>query len=114
MFIPPKIQLWFSAIKQLWMLTDNNLGCILAIMNTHIQRAIRIVGSQSALATACGVTQAAVSKWLRGGQVPAERCIQIEGATHGEVRCEDLRPDIDWGVLRGHGPAALSAGEAAA
>lgn len=27
-------------------------------------------------------------------------CISIEKHTGGVVRCEDLRPDIDWGFLR--------------
>lgn len=27
-------------------------------------------------------------------------CINIEKASHGVVRCESLRPDIDWAYLR--------------
>lgn len=42
-----------------------------------------------------------VYQWASGiRQVPVERCIQIERATDGAVRCEELRPDIDWSVLR--------------
>jgi DNA-binding transcriptional regulator YdaS (Cro superfamily) len=79
------------------------------LMFTPIQRAIRVAGSQRALAARCGVTQAAVSKWVLGGRVPAERCVEIERATSGAVRCEELRPDIEWAVLRRAAPPALPA-----
>ena len=53
------------------------------------------------MASALGIAQPTVSEWHRGDRrVPAERCPQIERATDGAVRCEDLRPDIDWAVLR--------------
>jgi len=69
-----------------------------------IERAIKCFGSQAALASALGVKQPTVSEWLRGDrQVPAERCPLIERETRRlgqEVRCEDLRPDVAWGVLR--------------
>jgi DNA-binding transcriptional regulator YdaS (Cro superfamily) len=38
-----------------------------------------------------------VSNWRARG-VPAERCPDIERVTG--VRCERLRPDVDWDVLR--------------
>ena len=38
--------------------------------------------------------------WQKRGRVPAEHCPAIERATGGKVRCEDLRPDVDWSVLR--------------
>lgn len=41
------------------------------------------------------------SMWRKRGRVPAEHCPAIERATGGAVRCEDLRPDVDWAVLRG-------------
>ncbi|WP_366505928.1 helix-turn-helix domain-containing protein [Tessaracoccus sp.] len=66
----------------------------------HLDRAISIVGSQSALATQCGVVQGAVSNWRQRKSIPAEYCPAIERATAGAVRCEDLRPDVDWSVLR--------------
>lgn len=60
--------------------------------------AVRILGSQSALARACGVKQGHVWAWLNreGYAVPLESCPDIERATAGAVRCEDLRPDVDW------------------
>jgi len=42
-----------------------------------------------------------VNQWATGRRpVPAEFCPKIERATSGAVRCEDLRPDIEWSVLR--------------
>lgn len=67
-----------------------------------LSRAFEVVGSQVRLAELLGVTPAAVSQWLSGLRpVPIKRCPEIEKATGGMVRCEDLRPDVDWSVLRG-------------
>jgi DNA-binding transcriptional regulator YdaS (Cro superfamily) len=66
-----------------------------------IQRAISHFGSQAAMAARLEVSQPTISEWLRGDRrVPAERCPQIERATEGAVRCEELRPDVAWDVLR--------------
>lgn len=60
----------------------------------------------TALADAIGVPAPLVSQWATGvRRVPAGRCPAIERATGGAVRCEDLRPDVDWSVLR-NGAAA--------
>lgn len=43
-----------------------------------------------------------VQGWLKS-RVPAEYCPAIERETRligAEMRCELLRPDVDWGVLR--------------
>jgi DNA-binding transcriptional regulator YdaS (Cro superfamily) len=58
--------------------------------------------SQSEFAKGLGVPPALISQWKTGDrQVPAERCPDIERLTDGLVRCEDLRPDVDWAYLRG-------------
>lgn len=58
-------------------------------------------GAGAHLARALGVNQVMVSQWRYGiKQVPAERCPAIEKATSGAVRCEELRPDVDWAYLR--------------
>jgi DNA-binding transcriptional regulator YdaS (Cro superfamily) len=62
-----------------------------------LREACRRVGSQTALAAKLGRQKAAVSRWL-AERVPAEVCPEIERLTG--VRCEDLRPDVPWGVLR--------------
>lgn len=57
--------------------------------------------SQVDLAKVLGVTPGAVNQWSSGMTTITEgRCIQIEAATGGLVRCEDLRPDVQWSVLR--------------
>lgn len=63
--------------------------------------ACECVGSQAALARHVGASVAFVNQWATGRRpVPAEFCPKIERATSGAVRCEDLRPDIEWSVLR--------------
>lgn len=70
-------------------------------MEHPIDAAAKVVGSQKALADHLGVTKAAVGQWKEPGRrVPAEHCPAIERLTSGAVRCEDLRPDVAWGVLR--------------
>lgn len=79
-----------------------------------LKRAIEIVGSQKQLGLAVGVVPQVVNNWLRRGNVPAEYCPGIERATGGVVRCEDLRPDVDWAYLRAtHCPTTEPTQEAA-
>lgn len=63
-------------------------------MNTSINRACAVVGSQAELARRVGVTVQAVNKWCRKGRVPAERVLAVEVATGGEVARHEMRPDI--------------------
>lgn len=65
-------------------------------MNAAIERATELLGGQSRLASAIGVTPPAVAEWRKGIRpVPVERCVQIEQSTCGAVRRWDLRPE-DW------------------
>ncbi len=58
-------------------------------------------GKRASLARALGVSNIMLSLWALGRKaVPAHRCIEIEKITGGLVRCEEMRPDIDWSVLR--------------
>ena len=67
-------------------------------------------GVRTELAAALGVPQILVSQWaLEQRRVPAERCPAIERATSGAVRCEELRPDVDWAAIRGTAPAERAA-----
>lgn len=43
------------------------------------------------------VSKASISRWKKE-QVPAEMCPDVEAITG--VRCEELRPEVDWSVLR--------------
>ena len=68
---------------------------------TPLGRAIAATGSMSNLARRLGVTKGAVFQWsMPGRRVPAEHCPCIEMLTNGAVMCEELRPDMEWGVLR--------------
>lgn len=66
----------------------------------QINKAIEAAGGTSALAKDIGASPQQVSNWRTRG-VPVEFCPSIERATAGAVRCEDLRPDVDWEYLRG-------------
>ena len=72
-------------------------------MDNKLALAAEAVGSISKLAALLGLSVQCVSNW-RKRRVPAEYCPAIERATGGAVRCEQLRPDIDWVVLRRAAP----------
>lgn len=59
-----------------------------------LDRAARLVGGRSNLASQLRVTPAAVGNWKSRG-VPVEHCAEIERLTGGQVRRPQLRP-IDW------------------
>lgn len=52
------------------------------------------------LARELGVTKGAVGQWKRT-RIPAEHCPTIERLLGGRVKCEELRPDVEWSYLRG-------------
>lgn len=60
-----------------------------------VKQAVQAAGGRGVLAAACRVRYQAVQKWESAG-VPIDRCPAIERATGGQVRCEDLRPDVIW------------------
>lgn len=58
-------------------------------------------GKAADLADKLGISPAAVSYWVSGDRLPnIENCKRIEFFTGGDVRCEDLRPDLNWSHLR--------------
>lgn len=73
---------------------------------TPLDRAIRLAGGMTAMARALDLSGHAVVYQWKQNQVPAEHCPNIE-AKWG-VKCEELRPDMNWHVLRGV-PLALEA-----
>ena len=73
-----------------------------------MRRAAYVVGSQSELARRLAVTKSMVSQLCSDAlRVPAELAIAIERETAGAVTVEELRPDIDWAVIRGR-PAPVT------
>lgn len=65
-----------------------------------LQIAIKCLGSESGLARAIKCSPQVVNNWVARGAVSIKFCPAIEAATNGKVRCEDLRPDVQWSVLR--------------
>lgn len=50
---------------------------------------------QAEFARRLGVSPGLVWQWLNGEtKITAERAVQIEEATGGDVTCEDVRPDL--------------------
>lgn len=77
----------------------------LAAEKAALTRAAKVLGGQAALAAAIGFSDRRhVWPWFNTDRrIPAEHCPAIERATRaaGEpVTCEELRPDVAWGVLR--------------
>lgn len=64
-----------------------------------MRRAIDVVGGTTRMSQLLGISKQRVSNWAARG-VPVEWCPQIEAVTDGGVRCEELRPDVRWSVLR--------------
>lgn len=64
-------------------------------MNHVIKTAIAIVGTQKELAQACGVSQAAVQKWLHNkAKVAPQNVASLVEATQGQVKAHQIRPDL--------------------
>jgi DNA-binding transcriptional regulator YdaS (Cro superfamily) len=74
-----------------------------------LNQAIELAGGQSALAQKLTdrvrergmppVSPARISNWVnRDKRAASELCPDIEAITG--VKCESLRPDVDWGFLR--------------
>jgi len=68
------------------------------VKQTPIQKAVEIVGGQSALATALGIKNPAIVwQWVNKVRpVPAKYCVDIERLTKGVVTREQLCPDFPW------------------
>lgn len=58
-----------------------------------LNKAVEIFGTQKKLAGYLGITQQAISRWVKNGQIPLKQAIEIESLTHKIVLREQLRPD---------------------
>lgn len=65
---------------------------------TPLDGAIRAAGGITKMAKDLGLNSHAVIQQWRLNRVPAEHCPDIEKLTG--VKCEKLRPDVNWAVLR--------------
>jgi len=64
-----------------------------------IEEAIKIMGSQAALARKTGLTQQGISYLLNeASQVSAETAVAIHEATGGRISKDKLRPDLFKGA----------------
>ena len=60
------------------------------------------VADRDGFSERCGTTYAHIRNIAYGFRVAGESlCINLERESQGAVRCEDLRPDVDWAYLRG-------------
>ena len=55
--------------------------------------------NQSEIARQLGVKPQAVQQWFKR-KTPIIRCPEIKRITDGKLTCEELRPDVNWKVLR--------------
>lgn len=63
------------------------------------------VEARDGFAARCGTSVAYLRKAVSVGQKLGDGlCIAIERESCGAVRCESMRPDIDWAYLRGSLP----------
>src|SRR5689334_20484580 len=87
------------------------MGGMQPIEETPLERAIRLADGMTALVKKLNERgkdikgHATVYQWKQS-RVPSDYCPDIEAITG--VKCEELRPDVNWSVLRG-GPAAKHA-----
>jgi DNA-binding transcriptional regulator YdaS (Cro superfamily) len=72
-----------------------NLGGI-HMSQSPLQRVIKLIGTQVALAKAIGVKQAHIWNWLNrdGGEVPPAYVLKACSAVEWKVTPHELRPDI--------------------
>lgn len=62
-------------------------------------------GERNRLAAALGTSPVYLSQIATGFRAAGtELAARIEAETDGVVRAEELRPDIDWAVIRGKAP----------
>ena len=74
-----------------------------------ITEAINGAGGPAKVSRACGVSVQAVCFWRDGLRtLSADHCITLEKLNQGRIRCEDVRPDVDWAYLRSTLPEATA------
>lgn len=65
--------------------------------NSALARALVACESQAELARRIGATAQQIHEWRKGERpIPLHQCPLIEQATGGEVRCHELRDDVEW------------------
>lgn len=68
------------------------------------------VDAAKIFASSCGTTLGQIRQVAHGNRRAGESlAINIERETGGLVRCEDMRPDVDWAYLRNSRPVDKAA-----
>lgn len=80
--------------------------------SSHIKDIIRDAGGAKAIAKDRHIHESAVYNWIARGQIPAEHCPSLERLSGGLRRCEQMRTDVEWGVLRGASAATVTSSAA--
>lgn len=70
---------------------------------TPIENAIEAAGGITKMAKDLGLSSHMVIYQWSKNRIPADRCPDIEALTG--IKCEQLRPDVNWAVLRASNPA---------
>ena len=68
-----------------------------------VKEIIKAVGGPGAVGRRMGIRSQAVSLWIRSNRIPAERVPTLEAMCKEcgfTARAEDMRPDVEWEVLR--------------
>jgi len=65
---------------------------------------IKTLGGPASIGRQLGIRGQAVSLWIRAGRIPVDRVPQLERIAKqlgAPVRAEQMRPDVEWSVIRG-------------
>ena len=80
---------------------EGDIAVLANELEKMVARLSRLTSQIESEKTALADSLADISHQIRTPLTAAELMLPaIERATNGAVRCEDLRPDVDWGVLR--------------
>ena len=70
----------------------------------NVSEIVKSLGGPVSIGRQLGIRSQAVSLWIRKDRIPADRVPQLERLARqlgSDVRAEQMRPDIEWAVIRG-------------
>lgn len=77
------------------------------LLKTYVEELPR--GGRKKLAIQLGISSSYLARLLSGDRsITAERALQIESATQGDVTRYELRPDLQWGITKRCRPATMA------
>ena len=62
------------------------------MLESGIQKAVRLAGNQSALGRLLKMTPQAIQRWVAQGRPSAKGCARVESCLHGQVTKAELYP----------------------